>query len=153
MQTSSDGSPCNYAIDRAGLDGVALLRGQCDRPREGLARAIADSPGVLDRARQLALGRTALIDDGVFDRCALLARLAADPHWTRKVDSPKAQAPLAAALTADGPSAAVRAAIEAQGKRVARVSVEVVRIRKSVTPCSKSPQTVPFEALVWLSFE
>jgi hypothetical protein len=112
-----------------------------------------DSPGVLDRAKQLALGRTALIDVGVFDRCAFLARLAADPHWTRKINSLKAQAPLAVALTADGPSAAVRAAIEAQGKRVVRVSVEVVRIKESVTTCSKSPETVPFEALVWLSFE
>jgi len=152
-QPAGANSSCGYSIDPAGPDGVALLRGHCDHPREGLARLIQNSPGVLDRARELALGRTPLTDDGVFDRCALLAQLAADPHWTRRIDSLKAQAPLGAALTADGPSAPVRAAIEAQGKHVVRVSVEVVRTKSGTTGCSKSPETIPFEALVWLSFE
>ncbi|RHW17841.1 hypothetical protein D1610_04790 [Sphingomonas gilva] len=144
---------CDYVIEPPGADGVAMLRGTCDAPAEGLARTLRGAES-LAGARQLALGRTALAAGGIFDHCALLARLARDPRWKDGIDSAGAAGPLNDALNAAGPVAPVEAALAAHGLRVANIQAEMVLIAGSpAAGCPASPRTVPSEAQIWLMLE
>lgn len=145
---------CRYVITPPDADGIALLRGNCDAPAKGLAQAIERSASALRGARELALGRSAFVEGGIFERCMLLAKLKADPRWKPGIDSAKAMAPIRDALSTAGPSAPIHAALAAHGKRVKKVSVETVLLQTGArTACAGVVTPLPTEAQVWLVFD
>jgi hypothetical protein len=152
--TASSQLSCDYSIVAPGDDGVAVLQGRCDDPAAGLGSAIGNELSGIDRASQLALGRTRFEDGGVFEQCALLGRLADDPRWVSDINSLEAQTVLADALSALGPVESVQTALHSRGKKVIQVDAEMVLLHQvPVSECAKQPPTIPTEALIWLAFE
>ncbi len=79
-------------------DDTPTLQGDCPRDGKHVAAAISRAANSLKAGDELALGRTPFGPDGVFNYCAIAARLAADPRWAASIDSRQAVAPLRDAL-------------------------------------------------------
>lgn len=135
-------------------DGTPILTGDCPRDASGIAAAFARAPGILQPAREIALGRTAFGLSGPFDRCAVMARLAADPRWTASIDSNKANVPLRNALQAGTLAPAISAALAKVGRKLRGVSLETVLLSDGpANDCPKSPAKAPIDAQTWLRLE
>ena len=135
-------------------DGTPTLTGDRLRDAGGIAAAIARAHDTLEAAGDIALGRTTFGSVGVFDRCAVMARLADDPRWTASIDSRRAGGPLHDALKADVLAPSIAAALAKAGRKLRGVSVETVLLSEGpAEDCPKSPARAPIEARMWLLLE
>jgi hypothetical protein len=147
------GGACKLDL-AAAPDGTPILKGECPRDAASVAAAITRAPAVAKTAREIALGRVALAPGGAFDRCAVMARLAADPRWTPSVDSAAAAPPLHDALKTGGLAPPVSSALAGAGRKLRGVSLEMVLLSDGpAADCAKSPARAPSEAQVWLLLE
>jgi hypothetical protein len=131
-------------LEQAGGGDVAVLRGGCRRTAVEIAATLR--PEAMAGVSSVTLGRTPFADDGVYDRCDLLARLARDPRWTATIDSAGAQPVLTETLNAMTLAAPIAAALG----RPVRVSTETVLLAPRGPECPVAPAQVPTEALLTL---
>jgi len=158
---SYDGSGTSAAtVSRCALDlilapdGTPTLTGDCPRDAGGVAAALTRAQGTLASTSVIALGRTTFGPAGLFDRCAVMARLADDPRWTASIDSRRASVPLRDGLKADLLAPAIAAALARAGRKLRGVSLETVLLSDApAEDCPKSPARAPIEARMWLSLE
>lgn len=150
---ASEAAASNCTLDLVkSPDGTQVLAGDCTRDAASIAAAIARAPTALKSGQEIALGRTTFGPAGVFDRCAVMARLADDPRWTASIDSSEASAPLRDALQAARLAPPIAIALAKAGRKLRGVSLETVLLSDSpVQDCPRSPARTPSEAQIWLS--
>jgi len=138
-------------VPAASPGGVSMVTGDCPRDARGVTAAIGRAPGILRQGAEVALGLVSFGPDGVFDRCAVMARLAGDPRWTASIDSGRAGARLRDVLQAGDLAPSVSDALARAGRRLRGVSLEKVLLADGrAGDCPASPTRVPIDALVWL---
>jgi len=135
-------------------DGLIKASYGCTRDTQGLAAAITRARARLKPGGEIALGRVPFDPGGFFDRCAIMARLADDPHWTSSNDSTRLNPALRQALQSGVLAPSIAGALAGAGRRVRAVGVEKVLLSDEGAPdCAKAPRRAPVEAQVWLTLD
>jgi len=152
MGAAADGSCALVLATSPG--GVSMVTGDCPRDARGVSEAIGRAPETLGSSAEVALGLVPFGPAGVFDRCAVMARLARDPLWTTSIGSDRAGARLHDVLQAGDLAPAISDALTRAGHRLRGVSLEKVLLADgSAGDCPTSPARVTVNALVWLMLD
>lgn len=135
-------------------DGLLKATDDCARDAKGLAAAVTQARERLGSGAEIALGQVPFEPNGVFDRCAIMARLADDPLWISSGDSGRLARPLQHALQSGALAPSIAEALAGAGRKLRSVSVETVLLSgRPATGCAKGPSRAPAEAQVWLALD